>query len=39
MADALHAADFTDEEITTMIVDNSRLLAGADPLRADPERM
>jgi len=39
MADALHAAGFTDEEITTMIVDNSRLLAGADALRADPERM
>jgi Family of unknown function (DUF6282) len=32
MADALHAAGFTDGEITTMIVDNSRLLAGADPL-------
>ena len=39
MADALHAAGFADEEITTMIVDNSRLLAGADELRADPERM
>ena len=33
MADALHAAQFTDQEITTMIVDNSRLIAGADPLR------
>ncbi len=30
MADALRAAAFTDEEITTMIVSNSRLLAGAD---------
>jgi hypothetical protein len=30
MADALAAAGFTDEEITTMIVFNSRLLAGAD---------
>lgn len=30
MADALHAAEFTDQEITTMIVSNSRLLAGAD---------
>ena len=30
MADALRAAGFTDEEITTMIVSNSRLLAGAD---------
>ena len=29
MADALQAAGFTDEEITTMIVSNSRLLAGA----------
>ena len=29
MADALRAAGFTDEEITTMIVSNSRLLAGA----------
>jgi hypothetical protein len=27
MADALHARGFTDEEITTMIVTNSRLLA------------
>src|SRR5258708_40143538 len=35
MADALHAAGFTDQEITTMIVSNSRLLAGADPLRPD----
>ena len=39
MADALHAKGFTDEEITTMIVDNSRLLAGADALRAAPGRM
>ena len=30
MADALQAAGFTDEEIITMIVSNSRLLAGAD---------
>ena len=30
MADALRAAQFTDEEITTMIVSNSRLLAGPD---------
>ena len=30
MADALQAAGFTDEEITTMIVSNSRLLADAD---------
>jgi len=30
MADALRAAGFTDEEITTMIVSNSRLLAGPD---------
>ena len=28
MADALHTAGFTDQEITTMIVSNSRLLAG-----------
>lgn len=28
MADALHESGFTDEEITTMIVANSRLLAG-----------
>jgi hypothetical protein len=33
MADALHTAGFTDQEIIVMIVDNSRLLAGADPLR------
>jgi hypothetical protein len=33
MADALHAAEFTDQEITAMIVANSRLLADADPLR------
>jgi hypothetical protein len=31
MADALHDAGFTDQEITTMIVSNSRLLAGASP--------
>jgi hypothetical protein len=31
MADALQAAGFTDEEIITMIVSNSRLLAGAEP--------
>jgi hypothetical protein len=31
MADALHAAGFKDQEITTMIVSNSRLLAGHDP--------
>lgn len=31
MADALHDAGFTDQEITTMIVTNSRLLAGAAP--------
>jgi hypothetical protein len=34
MADALHAAGFTDQEITTMIVSNSRLLAG--PVVPDP---
>jgi len=34
MADALHAAAFADQEITTMIVSNSRLLAGAGPLGA-----
>ncbi len=28
MADALQKSGFTDEEITTMIVANSRLLAG-----------
>ena len=33
MADALRAAGFTDEEIITMIVSNSRLLAGADTAR------
>ena len=32
MADALLPAGFTDEEITTMIVANSRLLAGPEPL-------
>jgi hypothetical protein len=31
MADALQAAGFTDQEITTMIVSNSRLLAGVPP--------
>jgi Family of unknown function (DUF6282) len=31
MADALHAAGFSDQEITTMIVSNSRLLAGPPP--------
>jgi hypothetical protein len=35
MADALHAAGFTDQEITTMIVSNSRLLAGPGPARPD----
>ena len=35
MADALHAARFPDQEITTMIVSNSRLLAGPDPRRED----
>jgi hypothetical protein len=35
MADALHAAGFTDKEITTMIVSNSRLLAGPDPVGAE----
>ena len=39
MADALHGAGFTDEEITTMTVANSGLLAGADALRAEPRRM
>jgi hypothetical protein len=33
MADALHAAGFSDQEITTMIVSNSRLLAGPPPHR------
>jgi hypothetical protein len=33
MADALHAAGFSDQEITTMIVSNSRLLAGPPPAR------
>ena len=32
MADALRANGFTDGEIVTMIVANSRLLAGADPV-------
>jgi hypothetical protein len=42
MADALRAAEFTDEEITTMIVSNSRLLAGeghrdsSEPSRGQP---
>jgi hypothetical protein len=37
MADALHTAGFTDQEITTMIVSNSRLLAGhAGPGHAGP---
>jgi stage V sporulation protein SpoVS len=36
MADALHAAGFTDQEITTMIVSNSRLLAGAAPFAEVP---
>jgi hypothetical protein len=36
MADALHGAGFTDEEITTMTVTNSRLLAGAPPIAAAP---
>ena len=34
MADALHGAGFTDEEITTMTVTNSRLLAGPPPIAA-----
>jgi len=34
MADALLKQGFTDEEITTMIVANSRLLAGPDPQEA-----
>lgn len=34
MADALHAAGFSDQEITTMIVSNSRLLAGPPPRKA-----
>jgi hypothetical protein len=38
MADALHAAGFSDQEIITMIVSNSRLLAGPDPRREDPVR-
>ena len=39
MADALRAAGFTDEEITTMIVSNSPLLAGPDQGDAwPPER-
>jgi hypothetical protein len=31
MADALQMSGFTDEEITIMIVANSRLLAGPEP--------
>lgn len=31
MADALRTARFSDQEITTMIVPNSRLLAGPQP--------
>ena len=40
MADALHADGFTDGEIATMIVGNSRLLAGADSACGghDPQR-
>jgi hypothetical protein len=33
MADALHAAGFSDQEITTMIVSNSHVLAGPPPAR------
>jgi len=36
MADALMQAGFTDEEITTMIVTNSRLLAGPEPQDRTP---
>jgi hypothetical protein len=36
MADALMQAGFTDEEITTMIVTNSRLLAGPEPADRTP---
>jgi hypothetical protein len=36
MADALHGAGFTDEEITTMIVTNSRVLAGPPPAAGTP---
>jgi hypothetical protein len=36
MADALRGAGFTDEEITTMIVTNSRLLAGPPPPGSTP---
>jgi len=36
MADALMQAGFTDEEITTMIVTNSRLLAGPEPRDRTP---
>jgi hypothetical protein len=36
MADALHGAGCTNEEITTMIVTNSRLLAGAPPAASAP---
>jgi hypothetical protein len=31
MADALHTAGFSDQEITTMVVSNCRLLAGPPP--------
>jgi hypothetical protein len=31
MADAMLAAEFADDEIRTMIVTNSRVLAGVDP--------
>jgi predicted metal-dependent TIM-barrel fold hydrolase len=33
IADALHATGFSDQEITTMIVSNSRVLAGPPPAR------
>ena len=36
MADALMQCGFTDEEITTMIVTNSRLLAGPEPVDRTP---
>ena len=34
MADAFLAEGFTDEEIRTMAVDNTRRVAGVEPLRA-----
>jgi hypothetical protein len=37
IADALREAGFTDQEITTMIVTNSRLLAGAGAATGQPE--